>query len=133
MRWPDSGFNTEDCSLTGSHCLGTSRQTIELQENHAMELTLGRWFWTSNSWKRIGWDSPHWLAVRIFFHSFLIDSVFPPTWKDVNSRKLLFTWYSLTGLRYKISNSSRNSSRSAKSWSELEVRFWISRECLKPN
>lgn len=41
MRWQDSGFNTEDCSLMGIHCLGTSRQTRELRENHAMEFTLG--------------------------------------------------------------------------------------------
>lgn len=70
MRWRDSGFNTEDCSLMGIHCLGTSRQTRQLQENHAMEFTLGSWFGTSNS-QRIGWASSHRFAVKRIFFPFL--------------------------------------------------------------
>lgn len=58
------------------------------------------------------------------FHSFPVHNVSPPIWKDVNCRKnsslLDNPWWVL---RDKISNSFRNSSRSASSWSELEVRF----------
>ena len=121
MRWWDSGFNTEDCLLImGIHCLGASRQTRLLQENHAMEFTLGSWFWTSNSQRRLT-EPPH---IYLLWGFFPVHNVSPPVGNDVNYTKnsslLHNPWWVLGD---KISNSFRNSSRSASSWSELEVRF----------
>lgn len=125
MRWRDSGFNTEDCLLMGIHCLGASRQTRSLQENHAMEFIQGSWFWTFEPWAKEGWLSlPTSICCEDSSHSFLVHKASPPIWKDVNYRKnsslLDNPWWVF---RDKISNSFRNSSRSASSWSELEVRF----------
>lgn len=96
-----------------------------------MEFTLGSSFWISNSQKRIEGVFPNQFAMRrkcFFSHSFLVATVVSPTQKDVNCRKQLSLVFSG---RSQMCNQEffRELKRSANSWSELEVRFWIWREC----
>lgn len=69
----------------GIHCLGTSRQTRQLQENHAMEFTLGIDFEPQPM--RIRGASPTLICCEkriLFFNSFLVAKVLSSTQKVVN-------------------------------------------------
>lgn len=123
MRWQDSGFNTEDCSLMGIYSLGTLRQkiapTISCNVIYPTllipPLTAG---------KRIGEAFPHLSAEMGFFPC--------PFWlpwhffiqKVVNYRK---PYLVLSGRSWKRSNSFQEQKQTC------QLRFWIWGERQKPN
>lgn len=93
MRWQDSGFNTEDCSLMGIHCF-RNLKADKIAPRKPCNGIYPRQFVLNLQQPKEDWTS---LPTSIcyekkipFFCSFLVATVASPAWKDVNCRKQFY-------------------------------------------